>query len=85
MALGRQIVNLVRLHFLHDPDEIGGIGQIAVVQLQFRGRFVRILINMVDAFGIEKRGASLDAMHLVAFGEQQFGEVGAVLAGDAGN
>lgn len=38
---------------------------------------------MIDPLGVEKGGAALDAVHGVAFFEQKFGEVGAVLAGDA--
>ena len=35
--------------------------------------------------GIELAGAALDAVDVVAPGEQQFGQVGAVLARDAGD
>jgi len=44
---------------------------------------VRVLVQVVDAIGVEARGASLYAVHLVAFLEQKFGQVGAVLAGYA--
>ncbi len=47
--------------------------------------FVRVLVEVVNAGRIEKRGTALDAMDDVALVEQQFGEVGAVLAGDAGD
>ena len=46
---------------------------------------MRVLIQMVDAFGVEQRGAAFDAVDGVAFLEQEFGEIGAVLAGDAGD
>src|ERR1700722_17554261 len=46
---------------------------------------VRILVDVGDGGGVEERGAALDAMHLIAFGEEQLGEVGSVLAGDAGD
>ena len=46
---------------------------------------VRILVDVVDAGGVEERGAALDAVHLVALGEQEFGEIGSVLAGDSGD
>jgi hypothetical protein len=45
--------------------------------------FVRILVKMIDPIGIEQRGATLDAMHLVAFGKQQFRKVCAILARNA--
>ena len=40
---------------------------------------------MVDAVGVEEAGAALEAMHGVAFLEQEFGEVGTILASDAGD
>jgi glutaminyl-peptide cyclotransferase len=40
---------------------------------------------VVDAVGVEGAGAADDAVDLVALGQQELGEVGAVLAGDAGD
>ena len=44
---------------------------------------VRILVQVVDAVGVEQRRAALDAVHLVALLEQELGQVGAILAGHA--
>jgi hypothetical protein len=46
---------------------------------------VRVLVDVIDAFGVEGRGPALDAVHGVALFQQEFRQVGAVLAGDAGN
>ncbi len=46
---------------------------------------MRIDIEMIDALGVERGRAALDAVHDVAFRQQQFGEIGAVLTGDAGD
>jgi hypothetical protein len=43
---------------------------------------VRVLVEMVDPGGVEGRGAALDAVHGVALGQQQLGQIGPVLAGD---
>ncbi len=40
---------------------------------------------MVDSAGVEGRGPPLDPVHLVALGQQQLGQIGPVLAGDAGD
>ena len=85
MALGRQIVDLVRLHLLDDPDQVGGIGQIAIVQNKPPVLFMRILVEVIDPVGVEQGGPSLDAVHLIAFFQQKFSQVGAVLTGDSGN
>jgi len=85
VALRRQVVNFVRLHLLDDADQVGGVGQVAVVENQIAMRDVRILVEVVDAIGIEQRGAALDAVNDVAFFKQKFGEIGTILAGDPGN
>ena len=55
------------------------------MQDETRMRDLRILIEVIDAGGIEGRRPALDAMDVVAFGKQQFREVGAVLTRDAGD
>jgi hypothetical protein len=47
--------------------------------------FVRILVEVVDAAGVEGRRAPDHAVHFVAFVEKELREVGAVLTGDAGD
>jgi hypothetical protein len=42
--------------------------------MQPPARIMRVLVQVVYAFGIEQRGAALDAVHLIALAEQQFGQ-----------
>ena len=44
-----------------------------------------IMIEVVDPPGVERRGPTLDAVHDVALGQQQFGQISAVLAGRTGD
>jgi hypothetical protein len=46
---------------------------------------VRVFIDVVDPLGVEQRGAALDAVHLIALVQQEFSQIAAVLAGDAGD
>ena len=85
VALRGEVVDLVGLHLLDDADQAARIGHVAVMQDEAAVRFVRVLVQVVDAVGVEQRRAALDAVDLVAFAEQKLGEVGAVLAGDAGD
>lgn len=85
MALGRQVVDLVGLDLLNYADEVGGVGQITVVQFEAYVFLVRILIQVVDAIGIEGRRSAFDAVNVVAFGEQKFGQIGSVLPRNTGN
>ena len=85
VALRGEVVDLVGLHLLDDADQARRIGEVAVVQDEAAVLLVRILVQVVDAIGVEQRGAALDAVDFVALVQQEFGEVGAVLAGDAGD
>jgi len=46
---------------------------------------VRIVIEVIDAIGIERRRPALYAVHRVALVQQELRQIGAVLAGDARN
>src|SRR6516162_2264578 len=54
MALGGEVVDLSWLGFLNDADEIRCIGHIAVVQHEPNIPFVRVLVEMINALGIER-------------------------------
>src|SRR4029453_17222234 len=85
MRLRRKIVDLIRLRFLHNADDVSRVGHIAVMQMEGNTLLVRIMNQMVDALGIEGRRTALDAMDDVSLGQKKFGEVGAVLSGHAGD
>lgn len=70
---GGEVIDFIGLYLLDDADQVGGIGKIAVMQDEVFVLDVRILIKVVDAVGVEERGATFDAMHFVAFLEQKFG------------
>ena len=50
MALRGQVINLVGLYFLHQPDQVGRIGQVAVMQFEFYTR-VRAGRGTDDRYG----------------------------------
>ena len=54
VALGGQVVDLVGLHLLHHPDQVGGIGQIAIMQNEITMIDVRVLVEMINPVGIEQ-------------------------------
>ncbi len=85
MALRGQVVDFVRPHLLDDADQAAGVGQVAVMQDEPLIRLMGVLIEVVDPVGVEQRAAALDAVDDVALVQQEFGEIGAVLSGDAGD
>ena len=44
-----------------------------------------VVVEMVDAIGVEEAGAPHQAVDFVAFREQELGNIGAVLPGNAGD
>ena len=54
MGLCAQVIDLVGLHFGNDPRQVGAVGQITVVQLKAGIVCVRILIDVIDALGVER-------------------------------
>jgi hypothetical protein len=85
MALGGQIVDLRRPHLLDDPDQAGAVGEVTVMELEADIGLVQVAVEVVDPSGVEGRGAPLDAVDFIALAQQQFGEIGAVLSGHAGD
>jgi hypothetical protein len=85
VALRAEVVHLVGLDLLHHVDEARRIGEIAVVEHEAAVAGVRILVEVVDPVGVDERRPALDAVDDVSLVEQELGEVGAVLAGDAGD
>jgi hypothetical protein len=85
MALGGEVVDLVRPGFLHDPDEVRGIRHVAVMQRQARIGDVRVFVDVLDPARIKTGRPALDPVDPVALAEEEARQVGPVLAGDAGN
>ena len=53
MTLRSEIVDFVRLCLLNEADQVGGIGQVAIMQEQTRLGFARVGIEVVNARGVE--------------------------------
>jgi hypothetical protein len=66
MTLRRQVVDLARLVLLDQPDEVGGVGEVAVVHEKLGLVLVRVYIEIVDTPGVKGRRAALDAMDRVS-------------------
>lgn len=46
--------------------KVGGVGQVAVVELQPDGALVAVSVDVVDALGVEARRSPDDAVYLVS-------------------
>ena len=54
MALGAEIVDLIRLHLLNDPNQVGTVSEIAVVENEPRVTLMRVLIKVINTTGVER-------------------------------
>jgi hypothetical protein len=70
VTLSGQVINFIRHGFLNQANQIGAIGQITVVQEHVYVLFMTIMIQVIDAIGIEQGASALDAMYLVPFAQQ---------------
>src|ERR1700726_1116010 len=84
MALGGEVIDLGRPDLLHQPDQVGRIRHVAIVQQERHVAGMRILVQMIDPRGVERGRPPLDAVYGIAEAEQIFGQIGAILPGDAG-
>ncbi len=82
MALGAQMVDLVRLDLVEEIGELAGDGQVAVMEIDPRLRVVKIPVEVSDPFGVEGAGPADEAVDFIALAEQKLRQVGTVLAGD---
>jgi hypothetical protein len=69
---------------LHQPDQIGRIRHVAIVQQERHIAGVRVFVEVIDARGVERGRSPLDAVNSVAEAKQIFGQIGAILPGNAG-
>ena len=79
MAHRSEVVDLVGFYFLDDADEVGGIREVPVVEFEPKVFFVRVLVQVINAVGVQQRRASLDTMHFIAFLKQKFGQICPIL------
>ena len=48
VALCRQVVDFVGLRFLNDANQVGGIGDVAVMQEEPRIAFMRVDVQVIE-------------------------------------
>ena len=85
MGLCAQVVDFIGLRLLHNAHQVAGVGQVAIVQLEIGILNMRVLVDVVDALGVEGAGAALDAVHHITFLQQQLRQIRSILAGNAGD
>jgi hypothetical protein len=85
VALGSEVVNLVRTELIKERGERAGVCEVGIVQKEVSAGLVDILVDVIEPFTVEAGGTAFQAVDLVALSEEKLREIGAVLAGTAGD
>ncbi len=85
VALAGEVVEFVGRGFGEDAAQRGGVIEIGVVEKEAASVNLGIAVKVLEAGAVEAAGAADNTVDFAAFFQQQLGEVGAVLAGDAGD
>ena len=80
VALRGEVIDLVWLGLLDDPDEVRRIGHVAIVKDQARVIDMRVLIEMLDTSGVERGRPALHAMDRIALLQQEFDQIRPILS-----
>jgi hypothetical protein len=67
---------------LYEPDQIGAVGEVAVVEVKITVIDMRILIEMVNTLRIKQGGSSLNTVNLIALIKQKLSKIGSILPRD---
>jgi hypothetical protein len=85
VALRGQFVDLVGRDLPEKVDQRHRVGEVDGVEDEALPRLVRVLVDAIKAPGGDGGRPAHDAVDLVALGQEQFGQVRTVLAGNAGD
>ena len=80
VALSPEVVDLVGLSLLDNPNEVRGVAKVAVVQEKAHIRLVRVPVELVDARRVEGGRTAFQAVDDVALVEQELRQIGSILA-----
>ncbi len=85
MRLAGQMIEFGGLHLVDNAANGGDVGQVGVVQEQLLFVDAVVTVKLVQTRTFEGTAAAHDAVNFVALFEEQFGQIGTVLAGDTGD
>ena len=85
MTLGTEVVDLIRLNLLNSTDQIGAVGEIAVMKSEPWVALMGVLVEVIDPAGVKRGSSPLDPVYLIALLQQEFSQITAVLPSNAGD
>ena len=83
VALRAEVVDLVGLEVADQVDQGAGVRQVAVVHQEPNAGLVRVVVDRLQPLGVERGRPPDEAVNVVSLGQEELGEIGAVLPVDA--
>src|SRR6516162_8890091 len=80
MALCREMIDFIGLDAVEQFDQTRRVSSITMVQKELNVVNMGVLIEVVNTLGVERRSTTDNAVDLVALGEKQFRQIGAILS-----
>ncbi|MEY5029348.1 MAG: hypothetical protein RLZ63_1663, partial [Pseudomonadota bacterium] len=69
------VVHLIRLNLLHNPNEVAGVTQVAIVQYEIAMIYMWVLVKMINPVRVEEAGTTLNPVDNVALFKQKFSKI----------
>ena len=85
VRLRTEVVDFFGLELVEEFHHLHGIGEVAVVEVEFDAVDVRVAVKVIDPAGVKSGSAANHTVDFVALGEQELGEIRTVLPRDAGD
>jgi hypothetical protein len=85
VALGGEVVDLRRADLPNQPGQAVAIGHVSMMEHQGSLHLMNVAVQVFDPLGAEGARPADEPVDFVALVEQEFGEVRAILACDAGD
>ena len=60
MALGTEVVDLIRLNLLDNSNQVGAVGEIAVMKSEPWVALMGVLVEVIDPAGVKRGSSPLD-------------------------
>jgi hypothetical protein len=85
VTLGAQVVDLGRLNIVNEICHLSRHREISIMKMKPDLRSMRVMVDMINAIGVESAGTADKPVNLVAFVQKKLSQVTAILACNARN
>jgi hypothetical protein len=85
MTLSTEVVHLVGYNMRKESAQTTAVGKVTEVEEEAATTVMFIVVQVINAVSIKVAGSPYNPVDDIPLVEEEFGQMGTVLAGDAGN